>query len=437
MDIDIALDTMMGADFAKVVQEVYTTKFEGVSKGFGVIKANPDKSKHLETATINLENLWIDFVNLRKEEYASDSRIPVMSFGTPKEDADRRDLTINALFFNINEGKVEDFTGKGIEDLKNGFIRTPLDPLQTFMDDPLRILRVFRFASRYGFTIDPLIDQAIKNKEVLDLLMHKVSRERVGKEIEPALEHKNALLFLNYIHKADLLPIVFEISDRSIDKITIDELIVEFNENSKIWNRILAQSEKYSKLLLKANLENQESTRLYLVLGSLLWGFNSKKLTKSMLYCEHFIKECLKLKNKISEDIKLLLNGALNFKNLVETNHSMQEKEITEQLAMFVRDLGDLYPLALLIVLSLPIPESQVVSLIDTIQSKGLIHFHEVKPLLTGNDVKNELKLTGKDIKPQLDKAIRWQATHLSGTKDELMDMLKKDLGLLPGDSDK
>ena len=47
MDIDIALDTMMGADFAKVVQEVYTTKFEGVSKGFGVIKANPDKSKHL------------------------------------------------------------------------------------------------------------------------------------------------------------------------------------------------------------------------------------------------------------------------------------------------------------------------------------------------------------------------------------------------------
>lgn len=57
-------------------------------------------------------NEWIDLVNLRSENYVQNSRIPTITYGTPKEDAFRRDLTINALFYNINESKVEDFTEK-------------------------------------------------------------------------------------------------------------------------------------------------------------------------------------------------------------------------------------------------------------------------------------------------------------------------------------
>ena len=164
-----------------------------------------------------MEDQWIDFVNLRKEEYANDSRVPVIEFGTPFEDASRRDLTINSLFYNINENSVEDFTQKGINDLRDGLIRTPLEPLQTFLDDPLRVLRVFRFAARYNFTLDPSIMPAVHNTQVLDSLQHKVSRERVGKELEPALEHENAVKFLNYLHEAGLLPIIFECSDKAID----------------------------------------------------------------------------------------------------------------------------------------------------------------------------------------------------------------------------
>lgn len=93
--------------------------------------------------------MFIDLVNLRSEKYTDDSRVPVIEIGSPEEDALRRDLTINALFYNINEQKVEDFTGKGLEDLQNGIIRTPLDPLQTFLDDPLRVLRTIRFACRF------------------------------------------------------------------------------------------------------------------------------------------------------------------------------------------------------------------------------------------------------------------------------------------------
>ena len=139
-DIDVALDTCVGAEFAAKVNDYLTRKGEEVS-GVGVIQSNPEQSKHLETATMKVRDVWLDFVNLRSESYADESRIPTMSFGTPLEDAMRRDLTINALYYNLNEKKVEDFTGKGIEDLKIGLCRTPLEAKRTFVDDPLRVLR--------------------------------------------------------------------------------------------------------------------------------------------------------------------------------------------------------------------------------------------------------------------------------------------------------
>ena len=77
-----------------------------------------------------------------------------------EEDARRRDLTINALFYNVTEMCVEDFTGRGCRDLDAGISRTPLDPLVTFLDDPLRVMRAVRFASRFNFELVPGIARA-------------------------------------------------------------------------------------------------------------------------------------------------------------------------------------------------------------------------------------------------------------------------------------
>ena len=76
-------------------------------------------------------------MNHRSEEYGSESRVPQIKIGTPEQDAYRRDLTLNSLFYNINTGKVEDLTGMGIKDLKHGIARTPMSSLKTFIDDPL------------------------------------------------------------------------------------------------------------------------------------------------------------------------------------------------------------------------------------------------------------------------------------------------------------
>ena len=123
-----------------------------------MIKANAEKSKHLETATIKVYGHEIDLVNLRSENYTEGSS----GLGAPLEDALARDLTFNSLFYNINEKKVEDFTGKGVDDLRDGVCRTPIQPEKTFVDDPVRVLRTIRFANRFEFTIDPELVEATK-----------------------------------------------------------------------------------------------------------------------------------------------------------------------------------------------------------------------------------------------------------------------------------
>ncbi|KAF4646929.1 CCA tRNA nucleotidyltransferase, mitochondrial, partial [Perkinsus chesapeaki] len=141
-DIDIAVDDMSGESFAYKVKDFLATTSPNAScSSVGVVRANPDQSKHLETATLRVLDVSLDVNNLRTETYTQDSRIPVVSLGTPQEDASRRDFTINALFYNLRTAAVEDYTGKGLDDLRAGIIRTPLEPTITFQDDPLRILR--------------------------------------------------------------------------------------------------------------------------------------------------------------------------------------------------------------------------------------------------------------------------------------------------------
>lgn len=87
-------------------------------------------------------------------------------FGTPEEDALRRDCTINALFYNLHTSQIEDFTKRGLKDIKLKKIVTPLKPYSTFEDDPLRILRCIRFASRFGFKIDSEVKLAMMHPEI-------------------------------------------------------------------------------------------------------------------------------------------------------------------------------------------------------------------------------------------------------------------------------
>lgn len=218
-DIDTAINCMTGEAFALRLQdfcfndahaklrERHTIGPDDIGSLHKIAK-NPEKSKHLETTTVRLFGLDVDFVNLRKETYTRDSRNPQMEFGTAEEDALRRDATVNALFYNLNTGEVEDFTG-GLPDMEAKLIRTPLDPLQTFMDDPLRVLRLVRFASRLGFRIDEDAEAVMADKNVLEALKVKISRERIGIELEKMLKHRNSRDALQRLEKLGLYSTVF------------------------------------------------------------------------------------------------------------------------------------------------------------------------------------------------------------------------------------
>ncbi|RPD81576.1 hypothetical protein L226DRAFT_527847 [Lentinus tigrinus ALCF2SS1-7] len=213
-DIDIALENMMGVPFAERFVEFCRTQKELVVKDVAKIESNPDQSKHLETARTTVLGIELDFVNLRSEEYAEHSRIPTqVAFGTPYQDAVRRDITINALFYNIHSREVEDHTGKGLDDLRSGTIRTPLSPKETFTDDPLRVLRCIRFASRFGFTMVPELQEAAKDPLIQEALRVKISRERVGEELDKMLGGRNPLLSIDLIQSLSLYSSVFYIPD--------------------------------------------------------------------------------------------------------------------------------------------------------------------------------------------------------------------------------
>ncbi|ODV78838.1 uncharacterized protein CANTADRAFT_26765 [Suhomyces tanzawaensis NRRL Y-17324] len=227
-DIDIAINHLSGEVFASKLYEYLEQKDKSLQlKAIHTIKKNPEKSKHLETCTTKIYGLDIDFVNLRSEEYTSESRVPIMKYGTAEEDALRRDATLNALFYNLNERKIEDFTGSGMNDLKQGILKTPLQPMQTFLDDPLRALRLIRFASRLDYEIEDNTLMAMKSPELKSTLVHKISRERVGIEMEKTFTSANPGYGLRLINYVGLSDSIFNFG-------TLTETITELNDQSTL-----------------------------------------------------------------------------------------------------------------------------------------------------------------------------------------------------------
>lgn len=207
-DIDVCVDNMSGAEFAGHVNAYLAAKGE-VTSSVGVIQANPEQSKHLETATVKVLEAWVDFVGLRAEVYDGESRIPRVVVGTPLQDAMRRDFTVNSLFFNISRQCVEDLTGMGVADLGTNALRTPLPPLITLRDDPLRVLRAVRFSSRFGLNMVHDLEFAAKDAGVAGDLVAKVSRERVGIEVENMVGGAAPATALRTLAALGLSPAVF------------------------------------------------------------------------------------------------------------------------------------------------------------------------------------------------------------------------------------
>lgn len=162
-----------------------------VGAQFGVIEVLGDEpGLHVQVATFRSDGSY------------SDGRHPDnIKFGTPQDDALRRDFTINGLFYDPVKEEVIDYVG-GQEDLKKRMVRAIGDPVHRIDEDKLRMLRAIRFVSRFAFDLDASTAAAI---ETMHAQIKQVSAERITDELKKMLIHKERLKALHYLTQLKLL----------------------------------------------------------------------------------------------------------------------------------------------------------------------------------------------------------------------------------------
>ena len=159
------------------------------------------------TAKISLKSgVEVKFVATRKERYDNSyDRNPTVSFVTLVEDIERRDFTVNSLLKNVATGEILDITGKGISDIKSGFIRTHISPDIIFSEDPLRMMRAIRFSVKYDWTMtDEVIDGIKRNVNRINI----VSKDRIKDELDKIIKANKAHVAIPLMDEVGLLELI-------------------------------------------------------------------------------------------------------------------------------------------------------------------------------------------------------------------------------------
>ncbi|KAG1295076.1 hypothetical protein G6F66_004655 [Rhizopus arrhizus] len=335
-DLDVAVNDLMGYEFATFVNK-YFESHDHSTRSIAKIDSNPEKSKHLETATTKLFDQEVDFCNLRTEVYEPGSRIPShITFGTPKEDAYRRDITINSLFYNVNTMQVEDFTKCGIQDLTDGIIRTTFSPFVSFRDDPLRIIRCIRFASRFGFELTTEICEAAKHPEIKGALISKVSRERIGTEFDKMMKGPHPLLSIQLIHQLELYPIVIQAPSNIISGNVAESKVAVDAVGIVCWLG--------NKLLKPSNAAEKRRMLLSACVLPFL-GVTAEQKKKPVPAVGLVLRDAIKTTNADMNIVSTIFHGIPILQQLAQTNTERKLKR--SELGMVIRDLGALWETAI------------------------------------------------------------------------------------------
>lgn len=206
-DIDMCVSLSEGGiRFAKWLEEKGLTK-----KGVTVYPNYGTAMLHLKA----FPDVELEFVQTRKEKYIDHScRNPKTAFGTIEDDCMRRDLTINALYCNVSRDEIIDITGNGVNDIRDHIIRTPADPDLTYDDDPLRILRCIRFASRYGWEVSQeTYDGMVRNVPRLEI----ITKERIMDEFSKMLSCKHPVMAMELLRSTGAMHFVIPELEQTYD----------------------------------------------------------------------------------------------------------------------------------------------------------------------------------------------------------------------------
>lgn len=412
-DIDIATP-IPGVEVAERLKEYVP------SLKMNVIQANVAQSKHLETATGRVLDLEVDFCPLRTAEvYEENSRIPTVQAGTPAQDALRRDFTLNSLFFNLTSLQIEDWTGQGLADLEARLLRTPCPAMETFSDDPLRVLRACRFAIRYQCTLDEDLRAAATNNQVHAGLQHKVSRERVGKELEGMLSGK-------YCQPINAVSLIFELS--------LGDCVFMMPPNADLdtrpfWSKAQAQLQRSGPLASQFE-ENKGSysTRLLPLCVALEplrgWSINKKgKLLsgseKDQPLSSWVVQHSLKFSNQTVATVTRILGN-------VPAMESLFGEELSRLRVGRLLCKVKQYWNTCLLVAAIVADTDDWLPVLKFIQDQNLDECWLAKPLMNGKELQEELQLPRGPLVGQiLNRQMDWMLEHPHGSRQECLEFLR------------
>lgn len=407
-DIDFSIEGIDGLSFANRVGEVASREEFPHLKVHG----NPEQSAHIGSAKVYLNpDFYIDICGLRWDQYSENSRIPVITVGTPEQDALRRDFTINAVFFNINDFKVEDFCN-GAFDIQNHIIRTPQPSRQSFLDDPLRILRAFRFGARYNFNLaDDIIPSAL-DEATHNEYASKITAERANAEMTKALEGSRPELYVKWISESNMFDLLF---DRN-HSYNIDP------------EQAILRVSFISSIVSPDMLEDSKKDFLILILCAIfqpLISFpkikpNPKKSQEIEAIKYAIIRE-VKYQNEIGDAVFNFLYGAEQCKALIGNELNRVN------VGHFIRNTGPKWHYIQYVLFDQNATQFFVEALLPFVEQQGLGNAYLIKPLLRGNQLAKELGIKpGKGMEAMINQMIDWQFENPNGTAEDYIASIKK-----------
>lgn len=395
-DYDITLDGCNINDFSTIFSKYLDEK----NISYEEIK-NPKQSEHLGCTHFVINNdILLDFSCLRSETY-NDSRIPQISIGNLYDDSVRRDFSINALYYNIYQRKVEDLHN-GIQDLKDLKLRTPKDVFVSFKEDPLRILRAIRFASRFNLQYDEKMEEASKSN--IDNFLKKVSSELIERELSKALCCTNFIRFLEDLNRFGLFKYIF---------FNIRETFDMNNEEA---------IERVRKCFTRYNSEN----KLSVILTSIYYPLflDVRIVSKKVDVAFKIIAHELRFTKDVAKDVNSLVIGMHFLRNI------NREIELTRSsVGIAIRNAGEKWEESVPLILEDEIYDWIMMKLIPFIDKENLRRAYEVRPLLKGNELSSILNIKpDKDFESYIEEELKWQFENPDCSADDYKNYLYKHL---------
>lgn len=358
---------------------------------------------------------------------------------------------MNALFYNLHTKEIEDFTGRGLDDMAKKLIRTPLEPLQTFNDDPLRVLRLIRFASRLDFIIVPEVKEAMRDIKIQKALRMKISRERIGVEVEKMLRGRDPRLSLSLIHHLGLYSTIFS-SPHSDVPADLDPDIMYTAANILF---LLEQDPTYEKLMACFLQNAEESYQAWSVVAVMPWLRRElpyiddlillKNKTPKPMNAVTVTAKCgLKCTTELADAIDVCAKNLDSVQAVVKTNSeaplgrgqlgsNIRKWGPKWRLQVFCGMLDEMIPLCKSS-LGKSLAEatgviSKYSSFITHVHTEGLQTAYEWRPLLNGNELADMLLPEGKKgawLQMGINAGLEWQFKNPKGTKEEFIKWIEE-----------